>query len=92
MSDTKEVDENWVILETVKEKPPTFGSQSTYGGFGLSLGYGHMMTEVVDNRNLAVRYYDIANVDVGFAIKMFVVNSHELHLQNFIRRRTLVSL
>ncbi len=46
-------------------------TSTLYGGFGLSLGYGHMMTEVVDNKNLALRYYDVANVDIAFAVKMY---------------------
>jgi hypothetical protein len=65
----QEADDSWVVLDP-KEKA-TVPVQSTYGGYGLSLGYGHMMTEV-ENNNIVVRYYEIEKVDVAFSIKMFV--------------------
>lgn len=67
--------ENTTSAIETKERNIAFDSQqhqANYGGFGLSLGYGHMTAEMIDNRKLVLRYYDVANVDVRFAVKMFV--------------------
>ncbi|KAL0478324.1 hypothetical protein AKO1_008585 [Acrasis kona] len=63
------------IFLDMEEPPITLGytqNQSNYGGYGLSLGYGHMTAELSDGSHIGLKYYDQSSVDEEFTVKMYI--------------------